>query len=313
MCFFICNLTIMLHGKDILSINDLTKEEIECILDMTTTLKAHPEPNLFEGLVMASCFFEPSTRTRLSFENAFVKMGGSVTGFADPAVTSVKKGETLYDSMRIIGQYVDVVVVRHRLEGAARRAADATDVPVMNGGDGANQHPTQTLLDLFTIRECQGRIDNLSIALVGDLKYGRTVHSLAEALVHYDITLHFVAPESLQMPAYICDKLDRAGVSYTKHSHLEGLVPSLDILYMTRIQEERFPDKDEYERLKNSFIITPKTLSEAKSTMKILHPLPRVNEIDHRVDKMPHAHYFEQARNGLYTRQAVMSLVLGKY
>ncbi len=299
-------------GRDIISITDLSRAGITHVLDHADKLKNNPNPELLKGYVMGSCFFEPSTRTRLSFETAMSKLGGKVIGFAEAGVTSVKKKETLYDSMKVIGQYVDVIAMRHPMEGAATRAAEATDKPVLNGVDGSNQHPTQTLLDLFTIRECQGKLDNLNIAMVGDLKYGRTVHSLAQALTNFNATLSFVAPESLQMPAYICEDLDRHGVKYQMYEKIEGVMDQVDILYMTRIQGERFPDKMEYERVKDVYVLNGKMLSQAKPNMRIMHPLPRVNEITTDVDKTPHAYYFEQAENGLYVRQALLGLVLGK-
>lgn len=304
------NMKTSFSERDIISITDLSKSEMLHVLDRASKLKKKPEPKLLSGRVMASCFFEPSTRTRLSFETAMHRLGGSVVGFADPNVTSTKKGETLNDSMRIIGQYADVIVIRHPLEGAPRRAAEATDTPVINAGDGANQHPTQTLLDLFTIKETQKKLDGLHIAMVGDLKYGRTVHSLAQALKFFDARFYFVAPDSLQMPSYILDELKQHEIRFSLHATMEEVMAKADILYMTRIQAERFPDKMEYEKVKQAFILTPKELDGAKKTMRIMHPLPRVNEIHPSVDATPHAYYFEQAQNGLYVRQAVLSLLL---
>ncbi len=297
--------------RDIISIQDMTRAGIEHVLIHAHTLKKHPQSHLLATKVMGSCFFEPSTRTRLSFETAMQRLGGSVIGFADANVTSVKKKETLYDSMKIIGQYVDVIAMRHPVEGSARRAAEATDTPILNGGDGANQHPTQTLLDLFTILECQGSIDGLHIAMVGDLKYGRTVHSLAQALKHFNVTLSFVAPPSLGMPRYIEHELATSGTPFTRYEHIEPILSTADIIYMTRIQEERFPDKMEYEQIKNTYVLCASMLQDAKPTMRILHPLPRVNEIASDIDSTPHAYYFQQAHNGLYVRQALLGLVLG--
>lgn len=301
-----------LVGRDIISIPELTKDEILHILKTAASLKKTPQPHLLEGKVMASCFFEPSTRTRLSFETAMQRLGGRVMGFADPGITSAKKGESLYDAMKIIGQYADVIAMRHPLEGAARRASEASDKPVINGGDGANQHPTQTLLDLFTILETQKTLTGLKIALVGDLKYGRTVHSLAQALTHFDTTLYFVAPDTLQMPQYLCDELKNKKIKFSLHQKIEEVVNKVDILYMTRIQGERFADPVDYERVKNAFIMNATTLKNAKPNLKVLHPLPRVNEISTDVDNTKHAYYFEQAENGLYVRQALLALVLGK-
>lgn len=299
-------------GRDVISISDFSKAEILEVLHNAQVLKKEPQPHLLEGLVMGSCFFEPSTRTRLSFETAMQRLGGRVVGFADPAVTSTKKGETLYDSIKIVGQYVDVIAMRHPLEGAARRAAEATDKPIINGGDGANQHPTQTLLDLFSIQECQHKLNNLEIAMVGDLKYGRTVHSLAQALTHFNARLYFVAPDSLQMPEYICNELKNKGIKFSFHKKIEDVLNKVDVLYMTRIQGERFADQMEYEKVKNVYVLKAKMLDNAKASMRILHPLPRVNEIETAIDKTKHAYYFEQAENGLYVRQAVLALVLGK-
>jgi len=305
-------MAINFKGKDIISIKDLSKLEILEILKQAVLLKKTPQPKLLSGLVMGSCFFEPSTRTRLSFESAMERLGGKVIGFADPGVTSAKKGETLYDAMKIIGQYADVVAMRHPHEGAARRAAEATDKPILNGGDGANQHPTQTLLDLFTIKECQKKLAGLKIALVGDLKYGRTTHSLAQALANFDAKLYFVAPESLQMPEYICNELKMSKVKFSLHEKIEEVINKVDVLYMTRIQGERFPDPIEYERVKNIYVLNAKMLEKALPNMRVLHPLPRVNEIAFDVDNTKHAYYFEQAENGLYVRQALLGLVTGK-
>ncbi|MFA6486223.1 MAG: aspartate carbamoyltransferase [Candidatus Magasanikbacteria bacterium] len=303
---------INLKGRDIISITDLDKAEILHVLKHTRALKLKQQPKLLDGLVMGSCFFEPSTRTRLSFETAMQRLGGRVVGFADPGVTSAKKGETLYDAMKIIGQYCDAIAMRHPIEGAARRASEATDKPILNGGDGANQHPTQTLLDLFSILETQKKLEGLNIALIGDLKYGRTTHSLAQALIHFNARLFFVAPDSLQMPDHICDELKAHGVKYTMHQKIEEVADKVDILYMTRIQGERFADPMEYERIKNVFVLTADMLTGAKSNMRVMHPLPRVNEITTDVDNTKHAYYFEQAENGLYVRQALLALVLGK-
>lgn len=305
-------MTVNLNGRDIISIGELSKNEILNILEKAKKLKQKPEPKLLDGYVLGSCFFEPSTRTRLSFETAMKRLGGNVVGFADPNVTSTKKGESLFDSIKIIGQYVDVIAMRHPLEGSARRAAEATDKPIINGGDGANQHPTQTLLDLFTIQECQGKIENLKIALVGDLKYGRTTHSLAQALINFNAKLYFVAPESLQMPDHICTELKNKKIIFSKHEKIEEIIDGVDILYMTRIQSERFPDPMEYERIKNVFILKESMLTNAKNNMRVLHPLPRINEISTDVDHTKHAYYFEQAENGLYVRQALLALTLGK-
>lgn len=299
-------------GRDIISIADLSRAEIMEVLKQALSLKKKPQPKLLDGYVMGSCFFEPSTRTRLSFETAIQRLGGKVIGFADPGVTSAKKGESLFDSIKIIGQYCDCIAMRHPIEGAARRAAEATDKPILNGGDGANQHPTQTLLDLFSILETQKKLDGLHIALVGDLKYGRTTHSLAQACTHFGARLYFVAPDMLQMPKYICDELDAKGIKYSLHQKIEEVANKVDILYVTRIQKERFADPMDYERIKNVFVLKAAMIEKAKPNMKVMHPLPRVNEIATDVDNTKHAYYFEQAENGLYARQALLGLVLGK-
>lgn len=305
-------MAINLKGRDIISIKELDKKEILGILKNAYDLKKQPRPKLLDGYVMGSCFFEPSTRTRLSFETAMQKLGGRVVGFADPSVTSSKKGETLYDGMKIIGQYTDVIAMRHPLEGSARRAAEASDKPILNGGDGANQHPTQTLLDLFTIKECQKKLDGLDIALVGDLKYGRTTHSLAQALANFGARMYFVAPDSLQMPEYITNELKEKNIKFSLHSKIEEIINKVDILYMTRIQGERFSDPMEYEKVKNVFVLRADMLTKARANMRVLHPLPRVGEIDTDVDSTKHAYYFQQAQNGLYARQALLAMVLGK-
>jgi len=299
-------------GKSIISISDLSKSDILHIIKQAEEIKKKPQPNMLKNKVMASCFFEPSTRTRLSFETAMERLGGQVMGFADGKVTSAKKGETTWDAMKIIGQYADVIAMRHPLEGAARRASEATNKPILNGGDGANQHPTQTLLDLFSIKESQKKLSNLNIALIGDLKYGRTTHSLAQALTHFNARLYFVAPDSLQMPNYICEELKEKGIKFSLHEKIEDVVNKVDILYMTRIQAERFTDPTDYEKVKNVFVLTKDMLAKVKPNMKVMHPLPRVNEIDTAVDETKHAYYFEQAENGLYTRQALLALALGK-
>lgn len=299
-------------NRDIISINDFTKEDITHVLKITAQLKNKPQPKLLEGYILGSCFFEPSTRTRLSFEAAMHRLGGSVVGFADPNVTSTKKGETLHDTIKIIGQYVDAIAMRHPLDGAARQAAEATNKPIINGGDGSNQHPTQTLLDLFTIQETQKKLDNLSIALVGDLKYGRTVHSLVQALCLFNARIYCVAPASLQLPDYLLETLKKSKIRFSLHEKIEDVVEKVDVLYMTRIQGERFPDVTEYEKVKNTYILTARLLTKVKPNLKILHPLPRVAEIALEVDALPQAYYFEQAQNGLFVRQAVLALVLGK-
>lgn len=303
-----------LYKKHIISISELSRQELELIVQTAGQLKAEPKPELIKNKVVASCFFEPSTRTRLSFETAIQRIGGSVIGFDNGGNTSLaNKGETLADSVQIITSYVDAFVMRHPQEGAARLASEFSNgVPVINAGDGSNQHPTQTLLDLFTLYETQGRLDNLNVAFVGDLKYGRTVHSLAQALAKFDNNrFFFVAPDALAMPDYICEELDEAGVEYSVHSDMESVIPELDILYMTRVQKERF-DPSEYLHIKSAFVLTASMLENARENMKVLHPLPRVDEITTDVDKTPHAYFFQQANNGVYAREALLALVLNE-
>lgn len=300
-----------LYQKHILSISDLSRAEMELVVATAQRLKAEPNHQLLEKKLIASCFFEASTRTRLSFETAVQRLGGRVIGFADGANTSAKKGETLADSIKIISSYSDAIVMRHPKEGAARLASEFSSVPVINGGDGSNQHPSQTLLDLFTISETQGRLDGLHVAFVGDLKYGRTVHSLAQALSLFNCRFYFISPEALAMPDYLCEELQEKGITFSIHNSMEEVMPQLDILYMTRVQKERF-DETEYKHMAAKFVIDPDTLANAKSTMKILHPLPRVDEIAVEVDATPHACYFQQAQNGVYARQALLSLVLNE-
>lgn len=301
----------LLHNTDLLSIQNLSLEQIQLILTTAAQLKTKPIQNLLQNKIIAHCFFEPSTRTRLSFETASLRLGGQVIGFSNAENISTKKGESLHDSIKVISQYADLIVIRHPQEGAARLAAEVSDKPVINAGDGANQHPTQALVDLFTIQESQKHLDNLNIALVGDLKYGRTIHSFIQACALYSIRLFLVAPEALTLPIYLCDILKKNGVRFSFHNNIEEVIPKIDILYMTRIQQERFGEA-EYQLLKNQFILTPEILKKAKNNLKILHPLPRVNEITIDVDKTPYAHYFEQAANGVCVRQALLSLLLNK-
>ena len=298
-------------NRNIVSIADLSRDDMEQILDVAAKLKQTPHPELLRGRVIASCFFEASTRTRLSFETAVQRLGGTLIGFADGGNTSAKKGETLADSIKIISSYTDAVVMRHPQEGAARLAAEFSGVPIINGGDGANQHPTQTLLDLFSIKECQGRLDHLKVAFVGDLKYGRTVHSLTQALTHFNAEFTFIAPEALAMPDYILHELDEKGIRYRCCDTIEEVVAETDIIYMTRVQKERF-EETEYKHIASKYVLTNNTLKQAPGHLKVLHPLPRVDEIAVEVDSTPHAYYFEQARNGVYARQALLALILNE-
>jgi aspartate carbamoyltransferase catalytic subunit len=297
--------------KDIISISDLSRKEIEEILLFAKELKEKGSTNTFQGKILASLFFEPSTRTRLSFESAMHKIGGSVIGFSESANTSTQKGETLADSIRVISGYSDVIVIRHPMEGAARLAADNSSVPVINAGDGSREHPTQTLLDLFSIQECQGRLDELKIACVGDLKYGRAAHSLALALSLFNIRLYFVSPDTLMPPPNIAHKIKTRGMKYSFHRDIEEVIGKVDILYMLRTQKERFDNLSEYEKHKKAYIVHKKLLEKAKPSMRVLHPLPRLDEISTKVDKTPQAYYFTQAKNGLFVRQAVLHKVLG--
>ncbi|MFA5076144.1 MAG: aspartate carbamoyltransferase [Patescibacteria group bacterium] len=298
-------------NRDVISIKDFTKEEILKVLQVAKKFKQKPAGQLLAGKVIGSLFFEPSTRTKLSFDTAAKRLGAEVIGFSDPSTTSVKKGEILQDSIKIVANYADLIVMRHPAEGSARLAAEVTDKPIINGGDGANQHPTQTMLDLFTIQETQGKLDGLNIAMMGDLKYGRTVHSLAQALTHFKTKLYFISPDSLKMPENIKTELKEKKIPYSEYRHLSEIINKIDILYDTRIQKERFPDVMDYEKVKNLYIVHLTDLEKAKKNLKILHPLPRVNEIEYKIDKTPYAYYFQQAGNGLYVRQALLALVLG--
>lgn len=301
----------LLFNKHVISIAELSVAELELVLNTAKKLKQTPRNDLLKGKLIGSCFFEPSTRTRLSFETAVQRLGGTVIGFADGGNTSAKKGETIADSMKIIGSYTDAVVMRHPKDGAARVASEFSAVPVINGGDGSNQHPTQTILDLFTILETQGTLKGLKVALVGDLKYGRTVHSLAQALSKWGCEFYFVSPTQLAMPDYISAELDEANCAYSLVDSLDEVIPKIDILYMTRIQRERF-DEEEFKKIKGRFVLKADMLHNAKPNLRVLHPLPRVDEITPDVDATPYAYYFEQAKNGVYARQALLALVLNE-
>lgn len=301
----------LLFGRDILSVKDFSLAEVQQILGTALKLKTQRIPHLLKDKIIAHCFFEPSTRTRLSFEAATLRLGGNTIGFSSDEGLSTQKGETLHDTVRMVSHYADLIVIRHTKEGAARFAAEVSDRPIINAGDGANQHPTQTLIDLFTIRECQQRLDGLAIALVGDLKYGRAVHSLTQACRLFDVRLFLVAPDALTLPSFTCDVLKKEGVRFSFHHSLEEVVPKVDILYMTRIQQERF-SVAEYQSIKKQFVLTKAILEHARPNLKVFHPLPRRHEIDVEVDQSPHAYYFEQAANGVYVRQALLSLLLNK-
>ena len=297
--------------KSLISIQDFTKDEILHILDVAKEFEKNREQNFLAGKVIACLFFEPSTRTRLSFEAAVNRLGARVIGFPDAKNTSVTKGETLEDTIKIVSNYVDMIVMRHPQEGAAAIAAGVSPVPVVNAGDGSNQHPTQTLLDMYTICQTQGRLDNLKINMVGDLKYGRTVHSLSEAMSDFSPEFVFTAPDELKMPSKYLNFLDEKHIPYEETDSLDAHLNDCDILYMTRVQQERFPSKEDYDRVKNVYELTASMLSGVKPNMKILHPLPRITEIATDVDETPYAYYFEQARNGMYVRMAVIAYLLG--
>ncbi len=299
-------------NRDIISINDFSKEELLHILKVVKQMELKPKSNLLKGEILAALFFEPSTRTRLSFISAMEQLSGKVIGFSSATITSVQKGESLWDTIKMTEQYADVIVIRHPLEGSARLAAEAASIPVINGGDGSNQHPTQTMLDLFTIQKTKDKIENLHIGFVGDLKYGRTVHSLVIAMSHFNPTFYFIAPEELQITESYLDNLFQKKIKYYKTHELTRFSKELDVLYVTRIQKERFPDPLEYERFKGVFRIDEEFLHNVKKDLKIMHPLPRVDEIDKSIDNTPYAAYFEQAANGIPIRKALLALVLGK-
>ncbi|MBI2139885.1 aspartate carbamoyltransferase [Candidatus Woesearchaeota archaeon] len=298
-------------GRDVISVRDLSKDDLLYVLGIAKRLEQKHQPNLLRGRIMASMFFEPSTRTRLSFTAAMKRLGGDTIGFAKGDVTSTKKGETLWDTVKMIQEYSDVIVIRHSMEGAARLSAEAAAIPVINAGDGTNQHPTQTLIDLYTIQKDKGSLNGISIGFLGDLKYGRTVHSLAMALAHFKAKMYFIAPPALKMPDYYLDELEQQKVMLHETDDILKVVKHLDVLYVTRIQQERFPDPIEYEKYKNVYKVGPELLKYSKKDISIMHPLPRVGEIDPALDAFPNAAYFRQAANGIPVRQAVLSLVLG--
>ena len=300
-----------MKNKSLVSITDYSIDEILQILDLTEYFENNPEQKIFTGKVIATLFFEPSTRTRLSFESAVSRLGGNIIGFTDAKSSSVKKGESLKDTILTVANYSDLIVMRNPLEGSARYASEISPVPIVNAGDGANQHPTQTLLDLYSIRKTQGTLENLNIVMVGDLKYGRTVHSLLMALANFKPTFHFISHKILKIPQTYKIFLDERNIEYFEHNDFSDVIPTADIIYMTRVQKERFSDSLEYEKTKDAYILKNNMLNNSKSNLKILHPLPRVNEIQTDVDDNPKAYYFQQAKNGVYTRQAIMAKILG--
>ncbi len=294
-------------SRNLISIQDFSKEEILEVLKMAAGFEKNPSQPIFRDKVVASIFFEPSTRTRLSFETAANRLGARVIGFSDAGNTSVTKGETIKDTIKMVSNYADLIIMRHPLEGSARYASEISPVPVINAGDGSNQHPSQTLLDLYSIQKTQGKLDNLFINIVGDLKYGRTVHSLLQAMSHFNPTFLFTAPEELKLPNEYKEYLRKRNIRFEETRNLADGIYQADILYMTRVQQERFTDAIEYERVKNVYSLNNSMLEGAKSNMKILHPLPRVNEIALDVDNSDHAYYFDQAKNGVYTRMAIIT------
>ena len=303
---------LQFQGRDIISIEDFSREEINYVLNISQAMEplASKSSDMLKGKILATLFFEPSTRTRLSFEAAMLKLGGSVIGFAEAEIASVKKGENLADTVRTVENYADVIALRHPLEGAAKLASEFSKVPIINGGSGAEEHPTQAFIDLYTMQKEKGKIDGLKIALVGDLRYGRTVHSLAYALSLYNVELYLISPESLRMRHGVLRTI-QSKIPVTEDTSLEKIIPQIDVLYVTRIQKERFPDPAEYAKVKGVYKIDLKTLSNAKKDLIILHPLPRVDEIAAEVDNTPQARYFQQVWNGIVVRMALLALVLG--
>ena len=297
--------------KSLVSIEDYSKEELLDVLSLAAEFEANPNQRILEGKVVACLFFEPSTRTRLSFETAINRLGGSIVGFTDASSSSVSKGESLKDTIKMVSNYADLIVMRHPLEGAAKWASEVSDVPVINAGDGANQHPTQTMLDLYSILKTQETLDSLNLFMVGDLKYGRTVHSLLMAMSQFNPTYNFIAPKELEIPKSYKLYLDSKNINYYEHSEFTDIISEADIMYMTRVQRERFADPLEYEKVKNVYILRNSMLENTKENLRILHPLPRVNEINIDVDPNPKAYYFTQALNGVYARQAIMARALG--
>jgi len=301
-----------MQRESFVSVADLSKETILHLMKKTEFFEKNPNQKLLDGKICATLFFEPSTRTRLSFETAVNRLGGKVIGFSDAATTSSSKGETLKDTIKMVSNYADLIIMRHYLDGAARYASEVTDVPIINAGDGANQHPSQTMLDMYSIYKTQGKLEDLTITMVGDLKYGRTVHSLIEGMSHFNPRFSFIAPEELKLPDIYKQWLEEHHIPFEDCVEFsEEIINQSDILYMTRVQRERFTDLMEYEKVKNVYILKNNMLGNSKPNLRILHPLPRVNEINIDVDDNPKAYYFEQARNGVYARQAIICDVLG--
>ncbi len=300
-----------MKNRSLVSISDYTVEEQIKILELAAEFEKNPRQKILENHVVASLFFEPSTRTRLSFESAAAQLSAKIVGFSEASSSSVSKGETLKDTILTVSNYSDIIVMRHPREGSAKYADEVAPVPVINAGDGAHQHPTQTLLDMYSIMKTQGKLDDLNIAFVGDLKYGRTVHSLVMALCQFNTTFHLVSPTELKLPSYVKQHIKDKNLAYHQYTEMNEVIPLVDILYMTRIQKERFFDPIEYERVKDAYILRLPMLDNTRDNMKVLHPLPRVNEIDIDVDDSPQAYYFQQAKNGVFVRMALLASILG--
>jgi aspartate carbamoyltransferase catalytic subunit len=299
-----------MNNRSLISITDYSKEELLELIKLADYFEHNPEPELLKNKIIATLFFEPSTRTRLSFETAIQRLGGRIIGFTDASTSSVQKGESLRDTITNVSLYADLIVMRSPLEGAARFANEVSHVPIINAGDGANQHPTQCMLDLFSIMKTQGTLENLNIALVGDLKYGRTTHSLVQAMSNFNATFFLVSPNELRLPSSLIQSIKDAHLNYYEMTSLEEAIPLVDVLYMTRIQRERFADPLEYEKVKNSYVLKNYMLDNSKDNLKVMHPLPRVNEISIDVDDNPKAYYFQQALNGVFMREAILAHVL---
>ncbi len=300
-----------MYKKSLVSIDDYTKDDYMRLIEVADFYERNPNQNILNDKVIATLFYEPSTRTRLSFESAISRLGAKYIGFSDTQTSSISKGESFKDTVKIVNNYCDLLIMRHPLEGSVRYASEISKVPVINAGDGANQHPTQTLLDLYSIKKTQNTLDNLNILMVGDMKYGRTIHSLLMAMSHFNTSFTFISPEELRMPKQYKQYLEGLRLNYKEDNIFEDNIPNADIIYMTRIQKERFTDPIDYEKIKNAYVLKNSMLKNSKKTMKILHPLPRVNEISNDVDENPKAYYFDQALNGVYIRQAIISEILG--
>jgi aspartate carbamoyltransferase catalytic subunit len=300
-----------MKNRSLVSISDYTLDEQLKILNIAAEFEKNPRQKILENHVVASLFFEPSTRTRLSFESAASQLSAKIVGFSEAGSSSVSKGESLKDTILTVSNYSDIIVMRHPREGSAKYADEVAPIPIINAGDGAHQHPTQTMLDMYSIMKTQGKLDDLHIAFVGDLKYGRTVHSLVMALCQFNTTFHLISPTELKLPSYVKQYIKNNRLTYHQYTEMGEVIPKADILYMTRIQRERFSDPIEYERVKDAYILRKSMLHDIKENLKVLHPLPRVNEISEDVDTSPQAYYFQQARNGVYVRMALLASILG--